>query len=145
MRATTHIPALLVKAATITDRVRLDHHERHRRRFMLTTLSGKEFLLDLETTTALRHGDGLRLEDGGVILVEAAPEALLQITSPNPLRLLKAAWHIGNRHTPSELAADAIYLAADHVLEPMLRGLGVEVKSVMRPFEPERGAYHAHD
>ena len=144
MKATSHLPAALVKPAEISDRVLLDHHERHRRRFMLTTVSGAEFLLDLETAVALRGGDGLRLDEGGVILVEAAPEQLLEITSPNPLRLLKAAWHIGNRHTPSELTAGAIYLAYDHVLEQMLRGLGVEVKTVTRPFEPERGAYHSH-
>ncbi len=144
MKATTHIPAALVNPADVKDRVLLDHHERHRRRFMLTTVSGAEFLLDLEATVALRHGDGLRLEGGGVIVVEAAPEQLLEITSPNPVRLLKAAWHIGNRHTPSELTKDAIYLAADHVLEQMLRGLGVEVKTITRPFDPERGAYHSH-
>lgn len=111
---------------------------------MLTSVSGAEFLLDLEAAVALRGGDGLRLDEGGVILVEAAPEQLLEVTSPNPLRLLKAAWHIGNRHTPSELTREAIYLAYDHVLEQMLRGLGVEVKIVTRPFDPERGAYHSH-
>ncbi len=144
MKATTYIPAALVKPSEIKDRVLLDHHERHRRRFMLTCVSGAEFLLDLETAVALRGGDGLKLEEGGVILVEAAPEQLLEVTSPNPLRLLKAAWHIGNRHTPSELTTGAIYLAYDHVLEQMLRGLGVEVNTVTRAFAPERGAYHSH-
>jgi urease accessory protein len=72
---------------------------------------------------------------------------LLEIKAENPLRLLRVAWHIGNRHTPAEIAADAIYIEEDHVLAEMVRGQGCSVTQVTRPFRPERGAYdhgHAH-
>ncbi len=86
----------------------------------------------------------MKLEDGRLVMVKAASEKLIEVRSDNQLRLLKAAWHIGNRHTPLELTVDALYLSADHVLEDMLRGLGLTVSPVERPFEPERGAYEEH-
>jgi urease accessory protein len=62
--------------------------------------------------------------------------------------LLRAAWHLGNRHTPAEITGNAIYFAKDHVLVEMLRGLGLSTRPVTRPFKPERGAYdeahHGH-
>jgi urease accessory protein len=89
-------------------------------------------------------GDALKLEDGSLVVVRAAPEKLLEITAENPLRLMTIAWHIGNRHTPAEITADAIYIADDHVLAEMIRGQGCAAKSVMRAFRPQKGAYHDH-
>ena len=83
----------------------------------------------------------------GLFAVKAAPQKLLEIKAENPLRLLRVAWHIGNRHTPAEITADAIYIEEDHVLAQMVRGQGCSVITVTRPFRPERGAYdhgHAH-
>ncbi len=145
LRATAITRKLAVKADKVVDTVELDHEERHRRRVTLTGINGTELLLDLDKATALKDGDALKLEDGRLVQVKAAPEKLMEIKSDNPLRLLKAAWHVGNRHTPLELTADALYLAEDHVLEEMLRGLGVAIAHVERPFEPERGAYEGHD
>src|SRR5690606_879374 len=97
--------------------------------------------LDLDKATVLDDGDALKLEDGRLVAVRAAPEKLLEIRAESPVRLLKVAWHIGNRHTPAEITADAIYIADDHVLAEMVRGLGCAVARVERPFRPERGAY----
>ncbi len=143
-RATSILRKIAVKPDSAIDHVLLDHHARHRRRITLTTSGGLEILLDLEKATVLKDGDALRLDDGRLIAVRAAPERLLQISSPSRLRLMRLAWHIGNRHTPAELAADAIYITYDHVLEEMLRGLGAETEVVMRAFEPEGGAYEGH-
>jgi urease accessory protein len=136
-----------VKPERVSDSVTIDHEHRQRRRIRLTSDGDLEFLLDLDKATGLDDGDALKLEDGRLIAVKAAPQKLLEIKAENPLRLLRVAWHIGNRHTPAEITADAIYIEEDHVLAQMVRGQGCSVITVTRPFRPERGAYdhgHAH-
>jgi urease accessory protein len=143
-RATSIVRKAAVKADKVIDQVSLDHEGRHRRRITLTGQKGTAFLLDLEKTATLNDGDAVKLEDGSLILVKAAPQTLIEIKADNPMRLLKTAWHIGNRHTPAEITADAIYIEEDHVLAEMIRGLGCAMATVSRPFQPERGAYHDH-
>jgi len=133
-----------VKAERIIDSVSLDHEGRHRRRIVLKGEKGLEFLLDLDKATVLNDGDAVKLEDGSLVLIKAAPQTLLEVRAENPLRLLKTAWHIGNRHTPCEITAYALYLEDDHVLAEMIRGLGCSTSIVSRPFQPERGAYDDH-
>jgi urease accessory protein len=147
IRATAIVRHLAVKADKVVDTIALDHEGRHRRRVALKGAKGTEFLLDLEKATSAKGGDAFKLEDGRLIQVVAAPEALLEIRAESPARLAKIAWHVGNRHTPAEITADAIYIADDHVLSEMVRGLGGAVARVSRAFEPERGAYdgHGHD
>jgi urease accessory protein len=148
LRATSVIRKPAVKPAAVIDTVVLSHEERQRRRISLTALGGLTFLLDLDKATALNEGDALKLEDGTLVQVHAAAQSLLEIRAENPLRLMRVAWHIGNRHTPAELTADAIYIEDDHVLAEMVRGQGCLITKVSRPFKPERGAYeggHGHD
>jgi urease accessory protein len=123
------------------DRITLSYDERHRRRLRFVAEAGTEFLLDLPRTTVLRSGDGLRLEDGRVILVAAAKEPLLEVTAADPDQLARLAWHIGNRHLPAQIATGRILLREDGVIEDMLRGLGAAVRHVAEPFTPEPGAY----
>jgi urease accessory protein len=147
IRATSIVRKLAVKPERVSDSVTLDHEHRHRRRIRLTSDGDLEFLLDLDKAFGLDDGDALKLEDGRLLLVKAAPQQLLEIRAENLLRLLRIAWHIGNRHTPAEITADAIYIEEDHVLAEMVRGQGCSVTPVTRPFRPERGAYdhgHAH-
>jgi urease accessory protein len=146
IRATSIVRKLAVKPERIADSVTLDHDHRQKRRIKLTSDGDLEFLLDLDKA-GFEAGDALKLEDGRLILVKAAPQELLEIRAENPLRLLRIAWHIGNRHTPAEITPEAIYIEADHVLAEMVRGQGCSVTPVSRPFRPERGAYdhgHAH-
>ncbi|MGL4444982.1 MAG: urease accessory protein UreE [Alsobacter sp.] len=153
LRATTVVRKAAVKPERVADTVVLDHDGRHRRRMALTGTDGLAFLLDLEKATVLNDGDGLKLEDGRLVQVKAAAQKLLEVRAENPLRLLRVAWHIGNRHTPAEITADAIYIEEDHVLAEMVRGQGCSVTAVERPFQPEKGAYdqgghghhHGHD
>ena len=141
LRATAIVRKAAVKPDRVADRVTLDHEGRHRRRVALKGDGGLEFLLDLDKAAVLDDGDAVRLEDGRLVQVAAAPERLLEVRAENPLRLMRVAWHIGNRHTPAEIAADAIYIAEDHVLAEMVRGQGCTATPVTRPFRPERGAY----
>jgi urease accessory protein len=127
-----------------SDVITLDHHSRRRRRCLLTTDSGRELMLDLEHVARIVDGDALELDGGGRVTVRAAPEDLLEIRVADQSRLIRIAWHLGNRHTPAEITSEAIYIAADHVLEEMLVGLGAQVRRVRRPFEPESGAYAGH-
>src|SRR5918997_875181 len=151
LRATTVVRKPAVKPERVADAVTLDHEGRQRRRIALQGEGGLAFLLDLDKATQLDDGDAVRLEDGRLVAVKAAPERLLEVTAENPLRLLRVAWHVGNRHTPAEITAEAVYIQDDHVLAEMIRGQGCTARPVLRPFKPERGAYdhdcghdHAH-
>lgn len=134
------------------DWAQLDYDQRRRRRRSVTARNGLVFLLDLPAVTTLRDGDGLVLDDGRIIGVRAAPEALLEITCRDPRQLARIAWHLGNRHLPAEIRMEAIRIRSDHVIADMARGLGAAVESLSAPFNPEQGAYsgngashHHHD
>ena len=133
------------------DRVELDHDDRHRRRMAMTGEAGTEFLLDLPKAVALRAGDALKLEDGRLVEVVAAPEALVEIAAEDMGHLVKIAWHLGNRHLPTQLLGDRLRIRRDHVIEDMVEKLGGRIVFVNAPFDPEGGAYghgpvhgHAH-
>jgi urease accessory protein len=145
IRATTITRRDAVDEDRIVDVITLDHGDRHRRRIRLQADGGTSFLLDLDKADVLEDGDAIRLETGWLVAVRAAPEKLVEIRTSDPLELLTLAWHIGNRHVPAEITREAIYIAYDHVLVDMLRGLGAQVDIVERPFRPVRGAYHHHE
>ncbi|MEM8786958.1 MAG: urease accessory protein UreE [Pseudomonadota bacterium] len=133
--------AVLPDAPSPADHVTLGYDDRFRRRIALTGRGGLRFLLDLARATELRDGQGLALEDGRVIAVHAAAEPLIEVRAPTPRDLIRAAWHIGNRHLPCELLPDRLRLRADPVIADMLTGLGCSVTPVTAPFQPEGGAY----
>jgi urease accessory protein len=131
--------------ASAVDCVTLDAQERRRRRVVLTGERGTKFLLDLPQATALRDGDGLLLDDGGVVRVAGRPEALIEIAAANPRELARLAWHIGNRHLDVQIVGDRLRIRRDHVIEDMLHGLGARLSPIEAPFDPEHGAYgHLH-
>lgn len=133
------------------DTLRLDYEARLVRRKRLLTQGGRGILLDLPDLTDLTGYGGLLLQDGTEIALEAASEPVL-IVRGGDRPLARLAWHIGNRHTPCQIAEDYLVIRADHVLHDMLLRLGAEVAEASRPFHPEGGAYghgrtmgHAHD
>jgi urease accessory protein len=130
------------------DTVVLDFDDRHRRRMAMTGTRGLEFLLDLESAVALRGGDALVLEDNRLIEVVAAPEPLLEIRGSDPQHLVRLAWHLGNRHLPTQIMPKGLRIRRDHVIEAMVKGLGARIVEIEAPFDPEGGAYagggHAH-
>ena len=105
---------------------------------------GIKFLLDLPKAQLLRQGDGLQLSDGRVVEVQSALEQLYQIQADNSQHLLRLAWHMGNRHLPTQVMADHILIRRDHVIKEMLEGLGAKVTIIEAPFDPEGGAYEGH-
>jgi urease accessory protein len=123
------------------DTVVLGFDDRHRRRMAMTGTRGLEFLLDLENAIALRGGDALVLEDGRLIEVVAAPEPLAEIRCDDPRHLVRVAWHLGNRHLPTQIAAKGLRIRRDHVIEAMVKGLGARVIEIEAAFDPEGGAY----
>jgi urease accessory protein len=130
------------------DTVVLDFDDRHRRRMAMTGTRGLEFLLDLENAVALRGGDALVLDDDRLIEVVAAAEPLLEIRGQDPQHLVRVAWHLGNRHLPTQIMPKGLRIRRDHVIEAMVKGLGARVIEIEAPFDPEGGAYagggHAH-
>jgi urease accessory protein len=123
------------------DTVVLDFDDRHRRRMVMTGTRGLEFLLDLESAVALRGGDALVLEDGRLVEVVAAPEPLAEIRGSDPQHLVRLAWHLGNRHLPTQITARGLRIRRDHVIEAMVKGLGARIIEIEAPFDPEGGAY----
>jgi urease accessory protein len=118
--------------ATVT----LGYDERHRRRLRLASDVGEPFLLDLPRAGVLEEGDGLALSDGSWFAVKAAPEALIEVTAASAQLLARLAWHIGNRHLPTQIEGSRFLIRDDHVIAAMLEGLGAHPA-------PDRGAFHA--
>ena len=132
-------------ADSAADRVTLDADDRHRRRIVLTAEKGTEVLLDFAQPVTLRDGDGLVLDNGAVVLVAGAPEALIEISAHTANEFVRLAWHLGNRHTEVQIVGDKIRIRRDHVLEDMLRGLGAHLHALQAPFDPEpSGPAHEH-
>jgi urease accessory protein len=116
---------------------------RQKSRLRAIASGGEEIGLFLDRGTILRDGDCLRADDGRVVRVRAASEDLIEVRCENAELLARAAYHLGNRHTPVEVGPNWLRIAADHVLAQMLTGLGLTPKPLTAPFEPEAGAYAA--
>jgi urease accessory protein len=125
------------------DLVVLDHQERHLRRRRLRLVHEDMVMVDLPETVQLEHGDVLEVEDGRMVEVIAAEEAVMEVTGHSARELAELAWHIGNRHLPAQIEPDRILILRDHVIRDMLIGLGAHVRDVHEPFHPLRGAYSA--
>lgn len=132
---------LLKRAAT----VELDWDTRQKSRFECRDSSGRVLGVFLPRGTTVRGGDVLVAEDGSLIRVLAAPQPVLVITHctehGSPFDLLRAAYHLGNRHVAIELQPDHLKIEPDHVLADMLRGMHLIVSARDAAFEPEGGAY----
>jgi urease accessory protein len=123
-------------ALTAEDRVRSRHH---------FECEGRSFLLQLPRGTVLHDHDLLKAESGEVVQVIAKPEPVLTVTAKTPIDLLRAAYHLGNRHVALEVTETFLRLLPDPVLKSMLEQLGVQVTEEVLPFQPEIGAYgHSH-
>ena len=118
-------------------RVVMSYDERILRRKRLVTEGGADFMVDLGEVTSLDHGDAFVLDDGRLVSVVAAQEPVVMIRGNLP----RLAWHIGNRHTPCQIAGDHLVIRRDPVLEAMLHGLGATLTLALAPFTPEGGAY----
>jgi urease accessory protein len=122
----------------------LDFEARHRRRIRLTTDQGEDVLLNLPKAVAMADGDGLQLEDRRWLEIRAAAELVLEVRHRDPNQLIRLAWHLGNRHLPTEFGDQALRIRPDHVIEEMLHGFGADLVKVEAPFQPEGGAYGNH-
>jgi urease accessory protein len=146
---------------TLTDRLPTDTHtttnltlpltaeERRRSRKQFLTTEGVEVRLHLARGTVLQHGDILASEPDAnatrqLVKVVAKPESVITVTAHTSLDLLRAAYHLGNRHIPLEITLDYLRLEPDSVLADMLHRMGLHVIEEVLPFQPEAGAYAAH-
>jgi urease accessory protein len=133
-------PVLLKRAPS----VELNWDVRQKSRFDATDSSGRTLGVFLPRGTVVRGGDVLVAEDGSLIRVLAAPQAVLKVTfcsTHGAFDLTRAAYHLGNRHVALQLAPDHLKLEPDHVLADMLRQMHLTVREVTEPFDPEAGAY----
>ncbi len=121
----------------------LPYEERKKFRLRTTLDNGREVGLQLSRQGVLRGGDCLRAEDGTVIQVRAGEEAVSTVVCADPLTMARACYHLGNRHVPLQISHGCLRYQQDHVLDDMVRQLGLSVTHEQAPFEPESGAYHA--
>jgi urease accessory protein len=144
------IIARAVPGATATRTLELPFEARQRSRLRVNLADGEEAGLHLERGTVLRGGDLLCTACGQVVQVVASTETVSVAETPDTRLLTRAAYHLGNRHIPVEVRDGALLYLHDHVLDDMLRGLGLRLRVDAQPFEPEAGAYgrgthdHAH-
>src|ERR1700751_1423268 len=144
-RAFVHRPAGDWPTENAAGSLTLDFDARHRRRIRLTGDQGEDVLLDLPQAVAMADGDGLQLEDGRWLKVQAAAEIIVEVRHKDPNQLALLAWHLGNRHLPTEIRDQVLRIRPDQVIEEMLHGFGAELMKVQAPFQPEGGAYGGHD
>lgn len=142
---TQRLPANPTIEVSLT--VALTAQERTRSRHRFETIDGQVVYLRLSRGTVLQDGDLLQSEDATktFVRVAAKPEAVLVVKAATPVKLLEAAYHLGNRHVPVEIAANYLHISPDPVLEKMLVNLGLEVVEAVLPFQPQSGAYSHHD
>jgi len=138
--------SLVARAPTLT----LAYDARCKSRLAATLDTGEEVALVMPRGTVLAHGDVLVADDGALVRVVAAAETVLIVRTADRVTLTRAAYHLGNRHTPVEIGVDYLKLEADPVLETMLSRLGAQVERATLAFHPEAGAYggghrHGHD
>ena len=119
-----------------------DQRARSRLRTMLD--DGREAVIVLKRGTQLTPGETLLAESGEIIEIQAALETLSIVRSDDPYQLARACYHLGNRHVSLQIEPDELRYQHDHVLDDMVRLLGLEVEVHSAPFEPELGAYDSH-
>ncbi len=118
--------------------------QRVKARLRVTLDDGREAGLFLDRGPILRDGQRLRSEEGIVASVRAAPELVSVVKTNDPLLFARACYHLGNRHLPLQILSGELRYQHDHVLDEMVRKIGLEPKSEELPFEPEPGAYGEH-
>lgn len=126
-------------------RLRLTYDERVKSRLAAMSADGQAAAILLPRGTVMRDGAVLAGDDGALAVIEAAPQPVTRVTADSPLALLRAVYHLANRHVPAQLAPDHALIERDPVLEAMLRGLGARVEHVEQAFDPEGGAYHGNE
>ncbi len=124
------------------DAVTLTFEERKKSRHRTKTETGKELGWFLERGHVLSDGEILECNDGSLIKVIAAAESVSEVISDDAFALTRAAYHLGNRHVPLQVGKGFLRYQHDHVLDDMIKGLGLEVKHENKTFQPENGAYH---
>lgn len=133
-----------IEAGEPTATLTLPLEQRVRARLRVTLDDGRDAGLFLDRGPILRGGDLLAAEDGSVIEILAAPEPVSVVRTKDAHLLARACYHLGNRHTPLQILDGELRYRHDHVLDDMLRGLGLAPEYAELPFEPEAGAYGEH-
>jgi urease accessory protein len=141
MLKAAEILCALPPGSAVADCLTLPFELRQKSRLVAALSSGQKIALALPRGQVLRHGSLLRASDGSVVEVRSAPEELSVVSSDDPSLLLRAAYHLGNRHVALQIGPGTLSYLHDHVLDDMLRGLGLEPSFAEQPFEPESGAY----
>lgn len=139
-----------VSGGPVQPQVVLPYELREKNRLLVRSSSGETVSIILpRESEPLRDGEVLGTDGDDELRIVAAHEALLEIRADEPFGLLRAAYHLGNRHVRMEIAAGCLWIPYDHVLEDLLTSMRVETRRLERPFNPERGAYggghhHSH-
>jgi len=137
------ITTIIDYQATAEATLSLPIKERVKSRIKVTLDDGREAGLFLPRGKILRDGDLVANDDGLIVQIKAAPELVSTVSSTDAHMLAKASYHLGNRHVPLQVEPQWLRYLHDHVLDDMVKGLGLAVKTETAPFEPEAGAYQS--
>ena len=137
------ITQIIDHPATPSVTLSLPIYSRIKSRIKVTLDDGRDAGLFLPRGKILRDGDLVASEDGLVVEIKAAPELVSTVTSNDNHALAKASYHLGNRHVPLQVEPQWLRYLHDHVLDDMVKGLGLDVKTETAAFEPEAGAYQS--
>jgi urease accessory protein len=130
----------VVQTGSPAARLPLTWEQRRRSRLLATLEDGQSIGLFLPRGTTLTEGSLLRAGDGRVIEVTAAPEPVSSVASADPVRLARVAYHLGNRHIPTQLGPGFVRYRHDRAVDELVGHLGASVRLEEEPFEPEHGA-----
>ena len=139
----------IAAADTIDGQLVLPYDQRERCRFRAHLASGEEVAVFTQRGTVLRDGELLRGDDQRVVQIVAAVEPVYEVHCATAHMLTRCAFHLGNRHTQTQVCPGFLRIHVDPVLKEMLEGLGAHVLEEKAAFEPEAGAYshngaHSH-
>jgi len=127
--------------------IELNHEQRERGRLLLTSACGEEVRLFLKRGHPLIVGEYLQAQCGRIIQIKGASELVSIAKCEDWPTFSRACYHLGNRHVKLQIGERQLMIKPDHVLEDMLRLLGLSIDQQQQIFTPESGAYqhgHAH-
>jgi urease accessory protein len=130
--------------AATAPRLRLAYRDRVRSRLAAMLPDGRAVAITLPRGSAMPADTVLTGDDGVHVVVEALPEPIARVTASSTLALMRAVYHLANRHVPAQLGAECVLIERDPVLERMLANLGARIEHIDAPFAPEAGAYEGH-
>lgn len=125
--------------------IELDWEELSKRILRVKTTKGTDVALRINQEEPLQYGDVVFKDKDRCIAIRTKIESVIVIRPKDMIEMGKAAFELGNRHTPSLIEENEIIVRADHTIEPLLDEVGVAYETTERRFkQPFKYRGHTH-